>query len=139
MNNINFDGPEKLRNQISNQILEHPFTNYWDIFVLKHQHPINITLHVVGICFFYGLLFSVWKLQNLWLLLGLPLTQLIGLIGHFSFERSHIDLQDAVFSWRASYCLGKMLIRVLMGKYQDDIHQRQEILKNYRSTDYANL
>ncbi|QIR39736.1 DUF962 domain-containing protein [Tolypothrix sp. PCC 7910] len=125
---------QNIRNKINNQILEHPFTDYWDIFVLKHQHPINIALHILGICFFYGLLFSAWKLQNLWLLLGLPLTQLIGLTGHFLFERSHIDLQDAVFSWRASYCLGKMLFRVLMGKYQDDIHQRQEILNNYQSS-----
>jgi hypothetical protein len=120
-----------LRNRINNQILEHPFTDYWDVFVLKHQHPINISLHIVGIFFFYGLLFSTWKLQNFWLILGLPLTQLIGLTGHLLFERSHIDLQDAVFSRRASYCLGKMLLRVIMGKYQDDIRQRQEILHNY--------
>jgi hypothetical protein len=139
MNNTNSDFRQKLRNRINNQILDHPFTDYWDIFVLKHQHPMNIALHIVGILFFYGLLFFVWKLHNLWLLLALPLTQLLGLMGHFLFERSHIDLQDAVFSWRASYCLGKMLIRVLMGKYQDDIHQRQEILNNYQSKNYANL
>jgi hypothetical protein len=52
----------------------------------------------------------------------------------FYFERSHIDLQDAVFSWRASYCLGKMLLRVLMGKYRDDIQERKAILQNYQST-----
>ncbi|MCF4968922.1 Mpo1-like protein [Nostoc sp. CMAA1605] len=134
MSNINSDSQYQLRNQINHKILDHPFTDYWDIFVLKHQHPINIFLHVVGIFFFYGLLFTVWKSHNFWLLLALPLTQLIGLIGHFLFERSHIDLQDAIFSWRASYCLGKMLIRVLMGKYQDDIRQRQEILNNYQSS-----
>lgn len=66
-------------------------------------------------------------MQNFWLLLGLPLTQLLGLAGHFLFEHSHIDLQDAVFYWRASYCLGKMLFRIWTGKYQDDIRQRQEI------------
>jgi hypothetical protein len=139
MNNINSDCQQKLKNRISNQILDHPFTDYWDIFVLKHQHPVNITLHILGIIFFYSLLFSAWKLQNLCLLLGLPLTQLIGLTGHFIFERSHIDLQDAVFSWRASSCLGRMLFRVLMGKYQDDIRQRKEILYNYQKTKYANI
>jgi hypothetical protein len=139
MSKISSLSQQKLRNQINHQILDHPFTDYWDIFVLKHQHPINIVLHILGIFFFYGLLFLTWKLQNFWLLLGLPLTQLIGLIGHFLFERSHIDLQDAVFSWRASYCLGKMLLRVIMGKYQDDIRQRQEILNNYQSSNYANI
>ncbi|MDZ8053011.1 MAG: Mpo1-like protein [Aulosira sp. ZfuVER01] len=139
MNQFNYIFKQNLRNKINNQILEHPFTDYWDIFVLKHQHPINISLHIVGIFFFYGLLFSACKVQNFWLLLGLPLTQLIGLTGHFLFERSYIDLQDAVFSWRASYCLGRMLLRVVMGKYQDDIRQRQEILNNYQSSKYANI
>ncbi|MBW4643122.1 MAG: DUF962 domain-containing protein [Goleter apudmare HA4340-LM2] len=131
MSDINSHPQPNLRNQINDQILDHPFTDYWDIFILKHQHPMNLTLHIMGICFFYGWLFITWKLQNFWLLLGLPLTQLLGLVGHFLFERSHIDLQDAVFSWRASYCLARMLIRVIMGKYQDDIRQRQEILNNY--------
>jgi hypothetical protein len=136
---MNSNPQHNLKNRINNQILDHPFTDYWDIFILKHQHPINITLHIFGIFFFYGLLFYTWKLQNFWLLLGLPLTQLFGFIGHFLFERSHIDLQDAVFSWRASYCLGKMLIRIFMGKYRDDIRQRQEILNNYLSNNYANI
>lgn len=122
----------KFKNKINEKIPAHPFTNYWDIFVLKHQHPINIALHIIGILFFYNLLFIAWKSKHFWLLLGLPLTQLIGLAGHFLFERSHIDLQDAVFSWRASFCLGKMLFRVLFGKYGEDIRQRQEILRQYQ-------
>ena len=132
MNQINPNSHQKLSYQINAQILDHPFTDYWDIFVLKHQHPINIVLHVIGILFFYSLLFALGKSQNYWLLLGLPLTQLIGLAGHFLFERSHIDLQDAVFSWRASFCLGRMLFRVLSGKYTEDIRQRQEILRQYQ-------
>ncbi|MFN6571659.1 Mpo1-like protein [Dendronalium sp. ChiSLP03b] len=139
MNQLNYNLQQNLRNKINNQILDHPFTDYWDIFVLKHQHPINITLHILGIFFFYGLLFYVWKLQTFYLLLGLPLTQVLGLIGHLLFERSHIDLQDAIFSWRASDCLGRMLVKVLIGKYQDDIRLRKEILQKYQSTNYANI
>lgn len=132
MSKINFIVNQKLRNKINDQILDHPFTDYWDIFVLKHQHPINIALHVIGIFIFYGLLFCSWKFHNFWLLLCLPVTQLVGLMGHFLFEQSHIDIQDAVFSLRASSCLGRMLLRVVMGKYRDDIEQRQEILRNYQ-------
>lgn len=132
MNQINPNFHQNLRNKIDDRILDHPFTDYWDIFVLKHQHPINILLHITGILFFYGLLFVIWKSKNYWLIFGLPLTQLIGLAGHFLFERSHIDIQDAVFSWRASFCLGKMLFRVLSGKYGEDIRQRQEILQQYQ-------
>ncbi|MCL1463098.1 Mpo1-like protein [Argonema galeatum] len=132
MNQINPNFYQNSKNKINDKILAHPFTCYWDIFVFKHQHPLNIALHVIGILFFYGLLFAIWKSQNLWLILGLPLTQLIGLTGHFLFERSHIDLQDAVFSWRASFCLGRMLFRVISGKYGEDIRQRQEILRQYQ-------
>jgi hypothetical protein len=139
MNQLNYHRQQNLRNRINNQILDHLFTDYWDIFVLKHQHPVNVALHILGIIFFYGLLFSTWQLQNFWLLLGLPLTQLIGLTGHFIFERSHIDLQDALFSWRASYCLGKMLFRVLIGKYQHDICQRKDILYSYLINKNANI
>jgi hypothetical protein len=132
MNQINPNFPQNLRNKIDDRILDHPFTDYWDIFVLKHQHPINILLHITGIIFFYGLLFVIWKSHNYWWIFGLPIAQLIGLAGHFLFERTHIDLQDAVFSWRASFCLGKMLLRVLSGKYGEDIRQRQEILQQYQ-------
>jgi hypothetical protein len=122
-----------LKNSISKEILDHPFTNYWDIFILKHQHPINIALHILGIFVFYALLFTSWILHNPWLLFGLPLSQIVGLIGHLLFERSHIDIQDAVFSLRASRCLGLILLRILQGKYRQDIHQRLEILQQYQT------
>ena len=133
MNIPNLTSQQQWRNRINDQVLDHPFTDYWDIFILKHQHPINIALHIIGILFFYSLLFLTWKFHNVWLLLALPLTQLVGLAGHLLFEQSYINRQDAVFSWRASYCLGRMLLRVLMGKYQDDIRQRQEMLGEYQS------
>jgi hypothetical protein len=123
------------RNAISAEIQDHPFTHYWDIFVLKHQHPINIALHVVGIFVFYSLILASGWLRNPWILCGLPLTQLVGLLGHWLFERSHIDHQDAVFSWRASACLGRMLWRILVGKYGEDIHQRQAALGRFRAED----
>ncbi|OLP16301.1 hypothetical protein BST81_22150 [Leptolyngbya sp. 'hensonii'] len=130
----NFQPSPSLRNRI-NGSLDHPFTDYWDVFVLKHQHPANIALHVIGILLFYGLLFSAWIFHKGWILLALPLTQFVGLTGHFLFERSHIDLQDAIFSWRASSCLGRMLWRLMLGQYGADIKQRQALLQNYQHCD----
>ncbi|NJL09775.1 MAG: DUF962 domain-containing protein [Calothrix sp. SM1_7_51] len=130
---------QQQRNRINSEIIDHPFTDYWDIFILKHQHPVNIACHVLGLIIFYGLLALVWELNNPWLALGLPLSQIVGLAGHYFFERSHIDLQDAIFSWRASWCLGKLLWRLLIGKYSDDIQQRKEILKQYQLSFKASL
>ncbi|MBW4604467.1 MAG: DUF962 domain-containing protein [Calothrix sp. FI2-JRJ7] len=124
---------KNLRNRINSNITDHPFTDYWDIFVLKHQHPVNIILHILGIFIFYSLLLGTAYFHNIWLLCALPLTQLVGLTGHLLFERSHIDIQDAVFSWRASRCLGKMLWRVIINKYKGDIQQRLDILYDYLS------
>ncbi|MBE9242362.1 Mpo1-like protein [Synechocystis salina] len=116
------------RNKINTHILDHPFTDYWDIFVLKHQNPLNIALHLVGIVIFYGLLLSAWQLHQPLLLFALPLSQLTGLLGHFFFEKSHIDLQDAIFSWRASFCLGRLFWQVLTGKYIHTIESHLEEL-----------
>jgi N-acyl-D-aspartate/D-glutamate deacylase len=132
--------PQRLKSPepISDRIPNHPFTDYWDIFVLKHQHPANIALHVVGIVFFYGLLVAIWQSHNLWLLWGIPLTQFFGLIGHGIFESSYIDRQDALFSWRASFCLGKMLVRLVQGRYLADIRDRQQLLQDYLATTHPN-
>jgi N-acyl-D-aspartate/D-glutamate deacylase len=120
------------RNRISEAITDHPFTDYWDIFVMKHQHRANIALHVVGVIIFYGLAGLAVATRNWWLLLLLPLSQTVGLLGHYFFERSHIDWQDAVFSVRASGCLNRMFLRLLTGKYMDDIRRANETLDAYQ-------
>lgn len=120
------------RNRINAFVDDHPFTNYWDIFVLKHQNPLNIALHGVGVVLFYGLLIASWITRNPWLLLLLPSSQLVGLAGHYFFERSHIDFQDAVFSVRASRCLNRMFFALLTGTYGREIQSRNEKLRDYR-------
>lgn len=122
----------KRRNRISPEITDHPFTDYWDVFVLKHQNPYNVALHALGVVLFYGLLIAAVLLKNYWLLLALPSSQLVGLIGHRFFERSYIDLQDAVFSVRASRALNKMFFKLVTGTYGDEIRQKREALQKYR-------
>ncbi|MGA9772624.1 MAG: amidohydrolase family protein [Blastocatellia bacterium] len=124
----------KSRNRINDSVADHPFTDYWDIFVMKHQSRSNIALHFLGVVIFYGLLAVALILRNPWLLLLLPLSQTVGLAGHFFFERSHIDLQDAVFSFRASRCLNKMFVRIITGKYGEDIRRANDELKAYQRT-----
>ena len=123
----------KRRNRINATIDDHPFTDYWDIFVLKHRNPHNIALHAFGVIIFYGLLIASWLARNPWLLCLSPLSQLIGLAGHYFFERSHIDLQDAVFSFRASRCLNRMFFKLITGGYGQEIRRRNEALREYQS------
>lgn len=120
------------RNRIGDWIADHPFTDYWLIFVMKHQNRWNIALHFFGVIIFYGVLALALILRNPWLLLLLPLSQTVGLLGHYFFERSHIDLQDAVFSIRASRCLNKMFLRIVTGKYGQDIEKANDELKAYQ-------
>src|SRR5215510_8642054 len=123
----------KRRNRINATIDDHPFTDYWDIFVLKHRNPYNIALHACGVIIFYGLLVASWLARNPWLLCLAPLSQLVGLAGHYFFERSHIDLQDAVFSLRASRCLNRMFYKLITGEYGREIRRRNEVLREYQS------
>jgi N-acyl-D-aspartate/D-glutamate deacylase len=120
------------RNSISEAIPDHPFTQYWDIFVLKHQHPFNIALHALGVVIFYGLLIAAFALKNYWLLLLLPSSQIVGLIGHSIFERSYIDLQDALFSFRASRSLNRMFFQLITGRYGKEIAAKRAILRDYQ-------
>ncbi|MEW6209317.1 MAG: Mpo1-like protein [Acidobacteriota bacterium] len=124
----------RLKNRIDDSLIDHPFTDYWDIFVLKHQNPYNIALHALGVIIFYGLIALAAITRNPWALLFLPLSQMVGLVGHFLFERSHIDLRDALFSVRASRCLNRMFLRVIAGRYNEDIRRAREALREYQLT-----
>ncbi|MBI3654606.1 MAG: amidohydrolase family protein [Acidobacteria bacterium] len=125
------------RNRIRPELEDHPFTEYWDIFVLKHQHPFNLALHALGVLLFYGVLIAAVAWRNYWLLLVLPLSQIVGLLGHRIFERSYIDWQDAVFSVRASRCLNKMFFLLLSGRYFAEIEQKNMILRDYQTAQAA--
>jgi hypothetical protein len=128
----------KDRNRINDSITAHPFVDYWDVFVMKHQNRLNIALHFLGVIIFYGALALAVAFRNPWLLLMLPASQLVGLMGHYFFERSHIDLQDAVFSLRASRCLNKMFLRIIAGKYGEDIKRANAELKSHQLAQAAN-
>ena len=124
----------KGRNTDRAEITAHPFTDYWDIFIFKHQNRYNIALHFFGVIIFYGLLVAALAWRNAWLLLLLPCSQLVGLVGHYFFERSHIDWQDAVFSVRASRCLNKMFFQLITGKYQGEIARANQELKHFQDS-----
>lgn len=121
------------RNRINDHIAAHPFTDYRDVFLLKHQHPANIALHALGVVLFYGLLALAWALGNAWLLALLPTSQLVGLAGHYFFEPSHVDLQDAVFSVRASRCLNKMFFKLVTGTYGAEVRRANEALRRFQA------
>jgi len=118
---------------ISAAITDHPFTNYWDVFVLKHQHPANVAFHAAGVMIFYGLCIWAWASGQLWWLALLPLSQLTGLLGHRLFERSHIERRDAVFSLRATRCLNRMFLRLISGRYAGDVRRLRAELDAYQA------
>jgi N-acyl-D-aspartate/D-glutamate deacylase len=118
---------------ISETITDHPFTDYWDVFVLKHQHPANVAFHAAGVVIFYGLCLWTWLSGQSWWLALLPFSQLTGLLGHRLFERSHVDRRDAVFSLRATRCLNRMFLRLLAGRYPGDVRRLRAELNAYQA------
>jgi len=124
------------RNRINDIQLDHPFENYWDVFVLKHQEPMNVFFHVLGMLYGYGLIVAA-ILYSPWLLLLMPLSNLIGLLGHLFYERSHIDVHDALYDLRAGWCLNKLLYFVVTRRYSIELQrvrgEYEAYLKNNRS------
>jgi hypothetical protein len=123
----------RLRARIDDRTVDHPFTRYWDIFVLKHQDARNVALHCLGVVLFYGLCAISYATKNPWWLLALPSSQLVGLLGHRYFEPSFVDSQDAVFSIRASAALNKMFWRVITGRYMGDVERCRARLARYQA------
>ncbi|TDR45024.1 N-acyl-D-aspartate/D-glutamate deacylase [Tahibacter aquaticus] len=111
------------RNRLDDATLDHPFRDYWDIFVYKHQARGNIALHCLGVLLMHGSVVAALLSGNAWWLLGIPLSQASGLLGHLLYERSHVDMRDLVFSWRASRCLNRLFVTVLRGRYALEVRR----------------
>lgn len=111
----------------------HPFTSYWDIFLLKHRNAWNVALHGLGVVLFYGFAAVAATTRNFWWLLALPSSQIVGLIGHALFEPSPIDPADAVFTLRASFALNRMFVRVLTGRYFAEAERARVRLERWRA------
>ena len=114
---------QRYRDRIDERIMDHPFRDYWDIFVFKHQHPANVAMHCVAVLMMYATGVALVLTLNPWWLLLVPLSQATGLAGHLLFERSHVDPRDVVFSWRASRCLSRMFISVLRRRYRPEVER----------------
>lgn len=111
----------------------HPFSRYWDVFVMKHRNPWNVAFHAIGVVLWYGpFLAAVLQRDWRWLPLTL-LSQAAGLLGHRLFERTPIDPSDAVFTVRASACLNRMFLRLLAGRYFEDVRRVEARLRRYRA------
>jgi N-acyl-D-aspartate/D-glutamate deacylase len=112
---------QRHRNRINDDIWDHPFTAYWDIFLLKHQQLGNAILHGAAVVALYAVVFLAIITKNAAWLLLLPLSQLIGLVGHAIYERSAVDVRDTIFSWRALWCLHRLFLSLISGRYLREI------------------
>jgi N-acyl-D-aspartate/D-glutamate deacylase len=121
------------RNRLDDATLDHPFRDYWDIFVFKHQRRGNIALHCLGVLLMHGAVLAALLTLNPWWLLGIPLSQLTGLAGHLLYERSHVDMRDLVFSWRASRCLNRLFLSVLRGRYGAEVQRVRRRYAEYQA------
>ena len=111
-----------------------PFADYWDSFLVKHRDPRNVSLHCFGVILFYVPALAAVLTKNPWWLTVLPLSQIVGLIGHHRFERSPVDPFDAVLTLRASLALNRMFILVLRGKYFAEANRAAARLESWRAS-----
>jgi N-acyl-D-aspartate/D-glutamate deacylase len=111
------DALARYRNRITEDCSLPEGTDYWLVFLHKHQHPANVALHCFALTLTYIIPLVALVLKQPLLLLLFPVAHLIGLVGHLCFERTPIDRQDMIFSWRAGVSLHWMFFSVLLGRY----------------------
>jgi hypothetical protein len=122
----------RYRNRIDDALIDHPFGEYWDVFVFKHQDRNNVLYHCMAVLVMYASLPAVLLTWNPWWFLLVPLSQLMGIAGHLLYERTHIDIRDVVFSWRASRCLNRMFFAVLRGQYWYEVGRVRSAFEAFR-------
>ena len=124
--------PPKINNAaLRKEIDNYPCDDYWEIFVLKHQNPFNILIHMLSAILFYGIPITALYTRNLWILCLMPFSSGIGVLGHTIFERTNVGFKDSVFSPQVVRCSTKMFYRVITGKYFEDIQKINTRFLNY--------
>lgn len=124
---------DRYRNRVNDECLDHPFKEYWEVFVLKHQNNANILMHCIAFVIMYALFGLFVMSQSFWFIFAMPLSQMTGLIGHAYFERSSIDQRDTAFSWRALMCLHKLFYYVLTGQYAKECERVNLQLQQFQA------
>lgn len=117
----------RYRNRITEDCCLPEGTDYWIVFLRKHQHPANVALHCFALTLAYIIPLRALFLKEPLILLLFPIAHVIGLIGHLLFERTPIDQLDLVFSWRAGVSLHWMLFSVLLGRYWRVVRTAQKV------------
>lgn len=112
---------EELKMKVNIDYPKVHFDDYWKVFVLKHRKKINIMTHNFATLWVYISIFLVIISGEVHFIFLMILAPMFGLISHYFTERNHIDFEDAIFSTRAFYCLNKMLLMSLLGRYNDEI------------------
>jgi len=118
----------RYRNRISETVSLSTTQNYWDIFLLKHQRPSNVAFHCVAFVVMYAIPLLAWAYGNIWILALMPLSQAIGLIGHYLFEPTPVDQRDSIFSWRAFTSLHRMFFMTITGRYGQELSRARKYL-----------
>ena len=122
----------RMRNRINDSIIDHPLKDYWEIFVIKHSKPVNIFIHIIGLIYLYGIIIFGFATKTYWLFLFIPISQILGILGHVFFEpNNHIDLRDAFLSKRATICVHRLFFSVVTGQYQKEVIRVNKKMSEY--------
>ena len=93
----------------------------WQIFVLRHRHPLNIFIHFLSALMFYlgpaaAIYFWDWR----WLILFFS-SGAVGTFGHWVSKDSSVNLREATASIDAVRFSTKMAWLVVSGRYDGEV------------------
>ncbi len=101
----------------------------WEFFVWRHRGFGNLFLHFVSFNFFFIGIIVFFLNFNYWFLISIPLSQLIGFMGHYLFEEGGVRSRDFVSPMTLLYLI-KIFYLIAIDKYEDTLLSVTTLVKN---------
>ena len=95
----------------------------WDLFVLRHHHPLNLAVHAVSFALFWGgPAAAVATGEPAWWLAFFA-SGAVGAFGHWVSGDGEVDLREATRSPTVVFFVTRLFARLLIGRYADDLRR----------------
>lgn len=92
------------------------YLDEWQFFVWRHRGPGNLAMHFVSFWTFVIAMIALAITWNPWLLVLVPVSQLVGFLGHYWFEDGGVRSRDFFRPQTLAYLL-KIFTLIALGRY----------------------
>lgn len=102
----------------------------WQLFVLRHQKPLNLWIHLGSCLLFWGGIGSAFLFDE-WLFLSFTaISGIVGTLGHIVSNDNGVSGKEAVYSLDAIRFSTKLSFLFVLGSYQKELSEAKSLFKS---------